>query len=126
MSIRILRTLHTKGEVRYTLIFDGLAKSASVCRGDNYQTPPVRIRSPPTKKPAVSGRFFAKNSKLYQSALIFAAFNLIPGPIDEAMVALLIYCPFAAAGFALISAPMRVLRLSESCSSVKLFFPIGQ
>jgi hypothetical protein len=40
----------------------------------------------------------------------------------EASVTLLKYCPFAAEGLALITAPIKVWKLSFNCSSVKKLF----
>ena len=51
--------------------------------------------------------------------------GLTPGPIVEVSVALLMYCPLAAAGFALMMASINVWKFSFNCSSVKEAFPIG-
>ena len=57
---------------------------------------------------------------------ILEPFTLMPGPIVDAMTQLLMYCPFAAAGLALIIAPISVLKFSESFSEPKEAFPMGQ
>ena len=55
-----------------------------------------------------------------------AVLTFTPGPIVEAVTQLRIYWPLAAAGFALIIAPMRVLKLSVSLSAPKETLPMGQ
>ena len=55
------------------------------------------------------------------SALIF-----MPGPIVDAVTQLLMYWPFAAAGFALFTASSSVWKLSTSFSLPNETLPIGQ
>ena len=54
-----------------------------------------------------------------------SGFTLTPGPMVDARVRLRRYCPFAAAGFAFIIAPIRVRKFSSSFSWPKDTFPIG-
>ena len=55
-----------------------------------------------------------------------AVLTLMPGPMVEAVTQLFTYWPLAAAGLALMIAPMRVLKLSFSLSAPKDTLPIGQ
>lgn len=56
----------------------------------------------------------------------FAVLTLTPGPMVEATTQERIYWPFAAAGFALMTAPSRVFRFSVSFSAPKETLPMGQ
>ena len=78
---------------------------------------------------------FAKDAKAEEAKAAGAEFvgaeDLIPKIQNEGwfdfdkVVALLMYCPLAAAGFALMMASINVWKFSFNCSSVKEAFPIG-
>src|SRR5438132_2235899 len=77
-------------------------------------------------------RFLQRRFSLQRGFSYSAAFALngvvsteTPGPMVEQRVALLTYLPLATAGFALITAEMRLEAFSTSLSCAKLIFPTG-